>query len=128
MKIGLTSVLVDDQAKALKFYTGVLGFEKQVDLPMGEHRWLTVVSPEGAAGVELLLEPISLTEARTYQQALLTNGIPTAVFFTDDIQAEYKRLKTEGVVFKSEPHKTGPVLSAVFEDTCGNLINLTQYL
>jgi predicted enzyme related to lactoylglutathione lyase len=126
MKIILTSVMVDDQEKALKFYTEVLGFVKKNDIPMGEARWLTVVSPEGPDGVELLLEPMGFPPARTYQKALFEAGIPLTSFAVDDIQKDYERMKKLGVAFKSGPTKTGPVTIAVFEDTCGNLIQMAQ--
>jgi len=126
MKIILTSVMVDDQGKALKFYTEVLGFVKKNDIPMGEARWLTVVSPEGPDGAELLLEPMGFPPARTYQKALFEAGIPLTSFGVDDIQKEYERMKKLGVVFKTAPTKTGPVTIAVFEDTCGNLIQMAQ--
>jgi predicted enzyme related to lactoylglutathione lyase len=126
MKIILTSVMVDDQEKALKFYTEVLGFVKKNDIPMGEARWLTVVSPEGPDGVELLLEPMGFPPARTYQKALFEAGIPLTSFAVDDIQKDYERMKKLGVAFKSAPTKTGPVTIAVFEDTCGNLIQMAQ--
>jgi predicted enzyme related to lactoylglutathione lyase len=126
MKIILTSVMVDDQDKALKFYSEVLGFVKKNDIPMGEARWLTVVSPEGPEGVELLLEPMGFPPARTYQKALFEAGIPLTSFAVDDIQKEYERMKKLGVDFKSAPTKMGPVTIAVFEDTCGNLIQMAQ--
>jgi predicted enzyme related to lactoylglutathione lyase len=126
MKIILTSVMVDDQDKALKFYTEVLGFVKKNDIPMGEARWLTVVSPEGPDDVELLLEPMGFPPARTYQKALFEAGIPLTSFAIDDIQKEYERMKKLGVVFKTAPTKMGPVTIAVFEDTCGNLIQMAQ--
>ena len=126
MKIILTSVMVDNQDKALKFYTEVLGFIKKNDIPMGEARWLTVVSPEGPDDVELLLEPMGFPPARTYQKALFEAGIPLTSFAIDDIQKEYERMKKLGVVFKTAPTKMGPVTIAVFEDTCGNLIQMAQ--
>jgi predicted enzyme related to lactoylglutathione lyase len=126
MKIILTSVMVDDQEKALKFYTEVLGFVKKNDIPLGEDRWLTVVSPEGPDDVELLLEPMGFPPARTYQKALFEAGIPLTSFAIDDIQKEYERMKKLGVVFKTAPTKMGPVTIAVFEDTCGNLIQMAQ--
>jgi predicted enzyme related to lactoylglutathione lyase len=126
MKIILTSVMVDDQDKALKFYTEVLGFVKKNDIPMGEARWLTVVSPEGPDDVELLLEPMGFPPSRTYQKALFEAGIPLTSFAVDDIQKEYERMKKLGVVFKTAPTKMGPVTIAVFEDTCGNLIQMAQ--
>ena len=126
MKIKLTSVLVNDQAKAHKFYTRVLGFVTQRDIPMGEFRWLTVVSPDEPAGVELLLEPNANPAAQTYQQALREQGISAASFFVDDIQKEYERLKAQGVAFTMPPTQAGPVMMAVFDDTCGNLIQINQ--
>ena len=126
MKIVLTSVMVDDQAKALAFYTDVLGFVKQHDIPLGPARWLTVVSPEGAAGVELLLEPMGHPAAAPFQRALFESGVPAASFESSDIHAEYERLKARGVTFRKPPTKMGPVTIAVFEDTCGNLLQLAQ--
>ena len=126
MKITLSSVLVDDQAKALAFYTDVLGFVKKNDVPAGEFRWLTVVSPEGSADIELLLEPNSHPAAKTFQKALFDDGIPATSFASADIQQEYKRLIALGVVFRTQPTKAGPVTIAVFDDTCGNLIQLHQ--
>jgi predicted enzyme related to lactoylglutathione lyase len=126
MKIILTSVMVDDQDKALKFYTEVLGFVKKNDIPVGEARWLTVVSPEGPDDVELLLEPMGFPPARTYQKALFEAGIPLTSFAIDDIQKEYERMKKLGVVFKTAPTKMGLVTIAVFEDACGNLIQMAQ--
>jgi catechol 2,3-dioxygenase-like lactoylglutathione lyase family enzyme len=126
MKIKLTSVMVDDQDKALKFYTEVLGFVKKNDIPMGEARWLTVVSPEEPDGVELLLEPMGFPPAKTYQKALFEAGIPSTSFAIDDIQKEYERMQKLGVIFKTAPTKMGPVTVAVFEDNCGNLIQMAQ--
>jgi catechol 2,3-dioxygenase-like lactoylglutathione lyase family enzyme len=126
MKIKLTSVLVDDQDKALKFYTEVLGFVKKRDIPVGKFRWLTVVSPEGPDDIELVLEPNENPAAKTYQKALLEAGIPFTAFAVDDIQKEFERLQQLGVVFKSEPTKMGEVTLALFEDTCGNLIQIYQ--
>jgi catechol 2,3-dioxygenase-like lactoylglutathione lyase family enzyme len=126
MRISLSSILVDNQEKALGFYTNVLGFKKMADIPMGTYRWLTVVSPEGVEGVEVVLEPIAFPPAKTYQQALFEAGIPHTAFLTEDIGAEHKRLKERGVVFRSEPVAMGPIISTLFEDTCGNLINLVQ--
>lgn len=129
MQIRLSSVMVDDQQKALQFYTDKLGFEKKSDIPMGgTFRWLTVTSPEGVNGVELVLEPLGFEPARVYQRALYETGIPATAFTTADVQAEYERLKARGVVFRGEPKETGPIRSAVFEDTCGNLIHLVQPL
>ncbi len=126
MKIKLTSVMVADQDKALKFYTEVLGFVKKNDIPMGEFRWLTVVSPQGPDDIELLLEPMGFPPARTYQKALFEAGMPLTSFAVLDIQKEYERMKKLGVVFRTEPTKMGPVTLAVFEDTCGNLIQLAE--
>ena len=126
MKIKLTSVFVDDQAKALKFYTEVLGFVKKADFPVGEFKWLTVVSPEEPAGVELLLEPNDNPAARTFQEAIFQQGIPLMAFAVEDIQAEHERLKRLGVVFTMAPAQMGQVTAAVFQDTCGNLIQIYQ--
>ena len=126
MKIQLTSVLVDDQEKAVKFYTEVLGFVKKKDIPMGEARWLTVVSPEGPEDIELLLEPNGHSAAKIFQQAIFKDGIPLTAFAVDDIQKEYERMNDLGVVFKRPPTQAGPVTIAVFDDTCGNLIQLYQ--
>jgi catechol 2,3-dioxygenase-like lactoylglutathione lyase family enzyme len=126
MKIVLTSVMVDDQAKALAFYTNVLGFVKEKDIPMGEARFLTVVSPEGARGVELLLEPMGHPAAPPFQKALFESGIPAASFGSDNVQAEFDELRARGVIFRKPPTAFGPVTIAVFEDTCGNLIQLAQ--
>lgn len=126
MKIVLTSVFVDDQDKALKFYTGVLGFVKKTEIPLGAVKWLTVVSPEGSPEIELLLEPMGFPPARTYQKALFEAGIPLTAFAVEDIEREHERMEALGVVFKTKPTRTGPVTVAVFEDTCGNLIQLVQ--
>jgi predicted enzyme related to lactoylglutathione lyase len=126
MKIALTSVMVDDQAKALEFYTKVLGFVVKHDVPMGEYRWLTVVSPEGAADVELVLEPNAFPAAKVYQKALFEAGIPLTSFAVQDCQKEYERLTKLGVVFQAKPTAAGPVTIARFEDTCGNLIQMHQ--
>lgn len=126
MQITLTSISVEDQDRALAFYTSVLGFEKKHDIPMGQFRWITVTSPEGAAGVELVLEPMAFPPARKYQQALFEAGIPATAFMTKDISAEFQKLKSLGVKFRGEPTNMGPVTVVLFEDTCGNLINLVQ--
>ena len=126
MKIALTSVLVDDQDKALKFYTEVLGFVKKRDMPVGAFKFLTVVSPEGPDDVELLLEPNDNPAARTFQEAIHGQGIPATAFAVEDIQAEYERMTRLVVVFRQAPAQTGPVTTAVFDDTCGNLIQLFQ--
>lgn len=124
MKINLTSVLVDDQEKALAFYTDVLGFVKSNDVPMGEHRWLTVVSPELPDGVELLLEPDAHPAAGPFKAALVEDGIPFTSFNVDDVDAEHERLSALGVAFTQPPTKMGPVTTAVLDDTCGNLIQI----
>lgn len=126
MKIKLSSVLVDDQEKALRFYTEVLGFVKKHDVPMGGPRWLTVVSPEAPDEVELLLEPNANPAATVFQKALFDQGIPLTAFAVDDVHGEYEKLKRAGVVFRGEPKKAGPVTIAIFEDTCGNLIQIYQ--
>jgi len=126
MKIKLTSVLVDDQSRALTFYTEVLGFVKKLEIPMGEFKWLTVVSPDGSDEVELLLEPNAHPAAATYQRALHEAGIPLAMFFVDDIQDEYKRLEALGVAFRGPPTEAGSVKTAIFDDTCGNLIQICE--
>ena len=126
MKVKLSSVIVDDQEKALRFYTGILGFEKKNDIPMGDARWLTVVSPEAPDEVELLLEPGGNAAARAYQSALFAQGIPLTAFAVENIRYEYERMKKLGVVFRGEPQQMGPTAVAVFEDTCGNLIQLYQ--
>lgn len=124
MRITLTSVLVDDQAKALRFYTDVLGFEKKTEVPLGEHAWLTVVSRDDPDGVELVLEPDSHPAAGPFKQALVEDGIPYTAFSVDDVEAEYARLRDLGVRFTQEPTSMGPVTTAVFDDTCGNLIQI----
>lgn len=126
MRVKLSSVLVDDQEKALKFYTEVLGFVKKYDIPVGEFRWLTVVSPDDPDGTEVVLEPNQNPAARTYQQALFQQGIPLTAFLVDDIHGEYERMKNLGVTFSQEPTEAGPVTIAIFEDTCGNLIQVYQ--
>jgi catechol 2,3-dioxygenase-like lactoylglutathione lyase family enzyme len=126
MKIKLTSVMVDDQDKALEFYTAVLGFVKKTDIPVGEFKWLTVISPEGPDDIELLLEPNNNPAARTYQKAIFEQGIPSTAFAVEDIQNEYERMKQLGVAFKTTPTQMGPATVAVFDDTCGNLIQLYQ--
>lgn len=126
MKIKLTSVMVDNQDKALKFYTEMLGFIKKTDIPMGDVKFLTVVSPESPDDVELLLEPMGIEAAVVFQKALFEAGIPATAFAVDDIQKEYERLEKLGVVFKSKPTKMGPVTVASFADTCGNLIQIYQ--
>jgi predicted enzyme related to lactoylglutathione lyase len=124
VKIKLTSVMVDDQDKALKFYTEVLGFVKRAEMPAGKFRWLTVVSPEGPDDIELLLEPNENPAAKTFQKALFDGGIPLTSFFVDDIDREYERMRGLGVAFSMKPTEMGPARVAVFDDTCGNLIQL----
>lgn len=126
MKIKLTSVPVTDQEKALKFYTDVLGFVKKTEIPIGEHKWLTVVSKEEQDGVELLLEPMGFAPAKVYQKQLFDAGIPWTAFNVDDIHKEYERLKGRGVVFSMPPTTMGPATLAVFNDTCGNNIQIVQ--
>lgn len=126
MRIKLNSIMVDDQEKALRFYTDVLGFVKKNDIPVGEYKWLTVVSPEGPDDLELVLEPNANPAAKVFQKALFEQGIPLTAFEVSDIQAEFSRLKGLGVTFTMEPTKAGPVTIAVFSDTCGNLIQIYQ--
>lgn len=126
MQIRFTSILVDDQEKALRFYTETLGFVKKADIPMGEYRWLTVTAPEGAEGVELVLEPMAFPPGRTFQQALYAAGVPATAFITSDVAAEFAALTAKGVVFRGEPKDMGPITAVMFEDTCGNLIHLVQ--
>ena len=126
MKIILTNVFVEDQEKALQFYTEKLGFVKKEDVPVGAFRWLTVVSPEERDGTELLLEPNDHPVAQAYQKGLVAAGIPAASFGVSDIAEEYKRLETFGVTFTMQPTQAGPVTIAVFDDTCGNLIQIMQ--
>ena len=126
MQIRLASVMVDNQDYALHYYTTVLGFVKKSDIPMGAYRWVTVASPEGAEGVELVLEPTGFAPARAFQKDLFDAGIPATAFITNDIRAEYKRLRDRGVRFRGEPKTMGPITAVLFEDTCGNLINLVQ--
>lgn len=126
MNIVVTSVLVDDQEKALRFYTEMLGFEKKTDVPLGTHRWLTVVSSEARDGVELLLEPDEHPAARPFKNALVADGIPFTSFGVSDVRAEFDRLSSAGVRFTQPPVAMGPVITAVLDDTCGNLIQLAQ--
>lgn len=127
MKIVVTSVLVDDLAKALRFYTDVLGFEKKEDIDLGGGaRWLTVVSPQDRDGTELLLEPDGHPAAKPWKAALVEDGIPYTSFGVDDVQAEFERMRALGVQFTQEPLAMGPVTTAVFDDTCGNLIQIAQ--
>jgi catechol 2,3-dioxygenase-like lactoylglutathione lyase family enzyme len=126
MRIVVTSVLVDDQAKAHRFYTDVLGFVTKHDIDLGEARWLTVVSPEDPDGTELLLEPDAHPAAKPFKEALVEDGIPATSFAVDDVHAEYERLKGLGVQFTQKPTQMGPVTTAVFDDTCGNLIQMAR--
>jgi catechol 2,3-dioxygenase-like lactoylglutathione lyase family enzyme len=126
VRIYVTSVFVDDQEAALEFYTDVLGFVKKTDVPAGEARWLTVVSPNEPEGVELLLEPSGHPAVGPYRAALAEDGIPVTSFAVDDIHGEFERLRARGVVFVQDPVSMGPVTTAVFDDTCGNLIQIVQ--
>ncbi|MEV4005973.1 VOC family protein [Actinomadura sp. NPDC049753] len=126
MRIRLTSVFVDDQERALRFYTDILGFEKKHDIPLGEDRWLTVVSPKDPDGPNLLLEPSSHPAVKPFKEALVADGIPFASFEVDNVKAEYDRLRGLGVRFTQEPVEMGPVVTAVLDDTCGNLIQIAH--
>ncbi|ULN65463.1 VOC family protein [Vibrio gigantis] len=128
MKIVVTSVPVEDQDKALDFYTNILGFIKKTEVPLGEHKWLTVVSPQEQSGVELLLEPMAFEPAKQYQDSLKEAGIPWTSFAVDDLNAEYERLVDLGVEFSIAPREAGSVMIAVLDDTCGNYIQLMQLL
>jgi len=125
MKIKLNSIFVDDQNKALKFYTEVLGFKKSKEIPVGEFKWLTVTSPDGPSDVELVLEPNANPAAKQFQESIFKQGIPITAFEVDNIKAEYERLKSQ-VMFTMTPSRQGPVTMAIFADTCGNLIQLYQ--
>jgi len=126
MKINIASVFVDDQDKALRFYTEMLGFAKKTEVPLGEHRWLTVVSPDAPEGPELLLEPDGHPAVRPFKEALKGDGIPFTSFAVDDVRKEHARLEGLGVRFTQEPTTFGPVTTAVLDDTCGNLIQIAQ--
>jgi catechol 2,3-dioxygenase-like lactoylglutathione lyase family enzyme len=126
MNIYITSVFVDDQREALRFYTEVLGFEKRTEIPSGDAAWLTVGSPEQPDGPELLLEPSDHPAVAPFRKALIEDGIPFASFAVEDVDAEYRRLKDLGVVFTQEPLEMGPTVTAVFDDTCGNLIQIAS--
>jgi len=126
MRINITSVFVDDQQKALRFYTEVLGFQKKTDVPVGDFAWLTVVSPEAPDGVELLLEPDNHPAVKPFRDALLEDGIPVTSFAVDDVRAEYERLSAKGVRFLQPPVDHGPVVTAVLDDTCGNLLQISE--
>ncbi|MGV0744989.1 VOC family protein [Mycolicibacterium sp. XJ870] len=126
MRINLTSVLVDDQDKALQFYTEILGFTKKHDVAMGKHRWITVVSPQEPDGTELVLEPDEHPAAKPFKEALVADGIPFTSFAVADVEAEYERLSGLGVRFTQQPVNMGPVTTAVFDDTCGNLLQIAH--
>lgn len=126
MRINLSSVLVDDQEKALRFYTETLGFQKKHDIPLGEHRWLTVVSPDDPDGTELVLEPDEHPAVEPFKSALVEDGIPFTSFAVEDVAAEHRRLNALGVTFTQPPTDYGTVITAVFDDTCGNLIQIAQ--
>jgi catechol 2,3-dioxygenase-like lactoylglutathione lyase family enzyme len=126
MRIKLASLLVQDQDKALKFYTEILGFVKKTEMPIGEYKWLTVVSKEEQDGVELVLEPLGFAPAKVYTEALFKAGIPQTAFNVDDVDKEYERLKSLGVEFSLQPTQMGPTKLAVFNDTCGNNIQIFQ--
>jgi catechol 2,3-dioxygenase-like lactoylglutathione lyase family enzyme len=126
MQIKFVSLMVSDQEAALRFYTEVLGFAKMADIPLGEDRWLTVVSPDSIEGVELVLEPVRFPPAAVYQKALFDAGIPATALISQDIQRDYRELRARGVVFRGEPQSAGIIMTTLFEDTCGNLINLVQ--
>ena len=126
IRISVTSVLVDDQEQALRFYTDVLGFQPALDIPVGEFRWLTVVSPEAPDGTELSLEPDDHPAARAFKEALVADGIPVTSFAVDDAEAEFERLQSLGVTFTQEPLTMGPMTTAVLDDTCGNLLQIAS--
>lgn len=126
MRINISSVFVDDQDKALRFYTEVLGFVKKHEVPLGDHRWLTVVAPDDPDGHELLLEPDAHPAAKQFKIALMEDGIPAASFACDDVEGEHARLLTRGVQFTQRPATMGPVVTAVLDDTCGNLVQITS--
>jgi catechol 2,3-dioxygenase-like lactoylglutathione lyase family enzyme len=128
MQIKFVSLMVSNQEAALRFYTEVVGFTKMADIPLSEDRWLTVVSPDGIDGVELVLEPVRFPPAAVFQKALFDAGIPATALISRDIKKDYKDLKARGVVFRGEPQSAGIIMTALFEDTCGNLINLVQPL
>ncbi len=126
MRINHTSVCVDDQQKALRFYTETLGFRLKHNIPLGEHAWITVVSPEAPEGTELVLEPAAHPAVRQYRTALVEDGIPFTGFTVDDVEAEHERLVAEGVRFVQPPTDLGTVITAVFDDSCGNLIQIME--
>lgn len=126
MRINLSSVLVDDQEKALRFYTDILGFREKTNVPLGQHRWITVVSPDDPDGTQLVLEPDEHPAVKPFKTGLVADGIPYTSFAVDDVRAEYERLTGLGVRFTQEPTDMGPVTTAVLDDTCGNLIQIQQ--
>jgi catechol 2,3-dioxygenase-like lactoylglutathione lyase family enzyme len=126
IRVKLTSIMVDDQDKARRFYTGMLGFTIKHDIPMGGAAWLTLVAPDDPDGVELLLEPTGHPASGPFQQALYKDGMPLTQLYTDDIEAEYQRLKAKGVVFRDAPKPIGPTKYCDFDDTCGNFIRLVE--
>ena len=126
MRIHLTGVFVDDQQKALRFYTETLGFRVKHNIPLGDHAWITVVSEEAPEGTELLLEPDDHPAVRPFRRALVEDGIPSASFAVDDVGAEHERLVARGVRFVQPPTDLGSVITAVFDDSCGNLIQITE--
>jgi glyoxylase I family protein len=126
MRIKLTSIMVDDQDKGLRFYTEVLGFKKKHDIPVGEFRWITVTSAEGPDDLELALEPNANPAGKAFQRSMFAQGIPLAAFEVADIKEEFRRLSGKGVAFTREPTPAGPITLAVFADTCGNLIQIYQ--
>lgn len=126
MRINICSVFVDDQDKALRFYTQVLGFQKKTEVPLGDARWLTVVSPDDPDGTELLLEPDGHPAVKPFKEALVSDGIPFTSFAVEDVHQEVQRLRGLGVTFTQEPVEMGPVTTAVFDDTCGNLIQIAH--
>jgi predicted enzyme related to lactoylglutathione lyase len=126
MRIKLTSIMVDDQAKALQFYTEVMGFKKRRDFPVGEYRWITVISPEGPDDLELALEPNGNPAGNAFQKAMFDQGIPLAAFEVSDLATEFARLSAAGVAFTVKPTPAGPISYAILADTCGNLIQLYQ--
>jgi catechol 2,3-dioxygenase-like lactoylglutathione lyase family enzyme len=126
MQIKFVSVMVEDQESALEFYTKIIGFNKMADIPMGAFRWLTVTSPDGIDGVELVLEPIHFVPSKNYQKSLFDAGIPALALITKNIEDDYQRLSKQGVKFRGEPKQIGIIKTVLFEDTCGNLINLVE--
>ena len=126
MRIKLTSIMVNDQDRALRFYTETLGFKRKHDIPVGEYRWITVTSPEGPDDLELAHEPNANPAGKAFQEAMFSQGIPVASFEVTEIAAEFARLTAQGVAFTQKPTPAGPVIVAVFADTCGNLIQLHQ--